>query len=113
MGKYRLVVLTRPKEGADAEYNDWYSNRHLADVVAVPGFRSAQRFQRVTKMSGDVGLDYLAIYEIDAESAEEALTQLSAASSDPEKMPISEALDQESIIAAVYEVCSPVVTSRD
>ncbi|HKX78444.1 MAG TPA: hypothetical protein VJM34_07995 [Novosphingobium sp.] len=112
MGRFQLVVISRPKDGRDAEYNDWYTNRHLADVVALPGFSSAQRFRRVAKVSGDVGMDHLAIYEIDADSAEDALASLNAASGDPEKMPISDALDLDAVVAAVYEVHSPVVTAQ-
>lgn len=41
---YYLYVLTEPTPERDAEYNDWYSNRHAPDVVSIPGFVSAQRY---------------------------------------------------------------------
>src|SRR5690606_19186746 len=50
---YAYVVLSNPVPGRDQEYNDWYSNRHLADVVAVPGFVSAQRFRLVDPEAED------------------------------------------------------------
>ncbi len=37
MPHYAYVVHSNPVAGREDEYNDWYSNRHLADVVAVPG----------------------------------------------------------------------------
>ena len=45
MAKHVFVVFTNPVEGKDATYNDWYDNRHLPDVLDVPGFVSAQRFR--------------------------------------------------------------------
>ena len=41
---YYLYVLNQPEPGREAEYNDWYSNRHAPDVVSIPGFVSAQRY---------------------------------------------------------------------
>jgi hypothetical protein len=43
--KYTLVVLTNAVEGKEAEFNEWYSKTHLKDVIAIPGFKSAQRFK--------------------------------------------------------------------
>ena len=45
MPKYTFMVLTNPVEGQEDIYNDWYNNRHLADVLKVPVFVSAQRFK--------------------------------------------------------------------
>jgi hypothetical protein len=41
---YYMYVLNEPEPGREAEYNDWYSNRHAPDVVSIPGFVSAQRY---------------------------------------------------------------------
>ncbi len=37
MAKYNLIALTNPLEGRDDEFNDWYTNVHLADVLKLPG----------------------------------------------------------------------------
>lgn len=42
---YKFVVLTNAVEGRDAEFNDWHSNVHLADVVAIPGILRAERYE--------------------------------------------------------------------
>jgi nitroreductase len=47
----------------DAEFNAWYENEHLPDVLNCPGFRAAARYRRV----GDD--KYLALYVADDESA--------------------------------------------
>ena len=44
MAKYTFVVLTNAVEGKDDAFDEWYTNTHLGDVLAVPGFVSAQRF---------------------------------------------------------------------
>ena len=44
----------------EQEFNQWYNNVHLPAVLAVPGFISGRRFQRV---SGDE-IRYMALYEL-------------------------------------------------
>lgn len=57
-----LVVLTRPLPGGDEEYNRWYDERHLPDVLhVIGGFTAAQRFERLGERAP---WPYLAIYEI-------------------------------------------------
>lgn len=41
---YFLLVFNEPVAGKEDEYNQWYDRQHAPDVVAVPGFVSAQRF---------------------------------------------------------------------
>ncbi len=43
---YVTLVFNEPQPGQDVEYNRWYDEEHLPDVVAVPGFVSGQRFRR-------------------------------------------------------------------
>src|SRR3546814_7682746 len=45
MKEYVYVVRSNPVTGREDEYNRWYSERHLADVMAVPGFVSARRYR--------------------------------------------------------------------
>ena len=66
MQRYTFVVLTNAVDGREAEYNDWYFNTHLADVTAIPGIVSAQRFVLAdSQRSGKQPYKYLAIYEIE------------------------------------------------
>lgn len=87
-----LVVLTEPVEGREDEYNAWYSDEHLADVLAAAGFRAAQRFRFAeSKLSRRPAARYLAIYEVDADRREEA-ERLLLETANTEAMPISDAL---------------------
>jgi hypothetical protein len=41
---YCLLVFSNPVAGQEDVYNKWYDAQHAPDVVAVPGFVTAQRF---------------------------------------------------------------------
>jgi hypothetical protein len=47
----------------EEEFNAWYDDEHLAERLAIPGFRSAQRW--VADVPAGVG-KYLATYELDS-----------------------------------------------
>lgn len=66
MGKYCLVVITTPVQGKDDEFNDWYTNQHIPDVLRVPGFISAQRLKIMPETS-DLPGRYIAIYQMETD----------------------------------------------
>ncbi|MGE0878961.1 MAG: hypothetical protein AB7L13_19060 [Acidimicrobiia bacterium] len=67
MGKGVLVVFSNPIEPSrEAEYNKWYDEIHVPDVVALPGFTGARRFKN-TGIGGPASHGYLAIYDYDGE----------------------------------------------
>jgi hypothetical protein len=70
MTDHRLIVFSAPTPGKEDEYHDWYNNTHLNEVIAIPGFAAAQRFELSTEqLDGFPGspYKYLAIYEFDRE----------------------------------------------
>lgn len=110
MPDYKLVVLSNPTAEREDEYNDWYNNQHLQDVVAVPGFLSAQRYRLNDAMGYDHAHRYLAIYELDSSDAANSVAELLRRRG-TEAMFISEALDLDGAIAGVFEPCSAVVNA--
>lgn len=74
-----LLVFTSPTPGKEAEYNEWYTDTHLREVLEVPGIVAAQRW----KVSDDADVEtehrYLAIYELDERPPAEAIAALIAA----------------------------------
>jgi hypothetical protein len=80
MKTYQVLVLTEPAAGMEDGYNDYYENRHLDEVLSTAGWKSAQRFRLGAQTAPQVGeacpLPYLAIYEAQAESADEVLAVL-------------------------------------
>jgi hypothetical protein len=100
VAEYRFIVFTDPVEGQEVEYNRWYDERHVPDVLSVPGFVSAQRF-RANAVRGAPPRGYVTIYEIETGDIEAVFADLSARSRTT-RMPISDALAPDSI-SYVYE----------
>jgi hypothetical protein len=109
MGKYKMIAFTDPISGREDEFNDWYDNHHLQDIVSTEGFPSAQRFKLHTVVSGEVKNQYIAIYEIDAPDPETALKAL-IEHSRTSGSPVSDAMDRTKNATAIYEACSEVVS---
>lgn len=106
MQKFVLQVLSNPVAGREDEYNRWYDEQHLADVLKVPGFLSAQRFTLASSDDTESTWRYLALYEFEAEDAAQAMAALTERAGGPE-MPLSEAMDMN-----VYSV-TPWVAITD
>jgi hypothetical protein len=67
------IVFSNPFEGKDDEFNEWYDNVHLPQVLAMPGVISAQRYDLRPLAREDwvgPGFRYMAIYEIDGDPDE-------------------------------------------
>jgi hypothetical protein len=108
MSTIRYLVLTRAVEGKLKEFESWYDGRHLRDVCAVPGIKSAKRYRVVKPFANGMEVphwDSVAIYEIDAQnpgSALEALNKIAYT----EAMPISDALGPQGVQFLIEEVAS-------
>jgi hypothetical protein len=99
MGKYNLIALTNPIEGREDDFNDWYTNEHLADVLKLPGVIAAQRYTlgEVQHRKGPLDWKYMAVYEIEIDDISETLNALAAASG-TETMPLSSALSPDRMV---------------
>jgi EthD domain len=105
-----LAVLTNPVSAdRDDEFNEWYTNTHLNDVLKVPGYVAATRFKLVDKpvLAGaeQPKHRYLAIYELDTDDVDRAAAQLQAAVQDS-GMFVSDSLDLATAMANFYEQVS-------
>jgi hypothetical protein len=77
MARHVFVVFSEPAEGQEDEYNDWYSNTHIHDLLKIPGLVRASRYvlsENVVTPTGPnaspaapSGQKYLALYEIEAD----------------------------------------------
>jgi hypothetical protein len=112
MTKHLFFAFTRPTPGREEEFNDWYDNEHLGDVLRVPGVTGAQRF-RITPQfeTPDLLHGYLAIYEIEAEDPQAALLAISGAAG-TDAMQISEALDSNAALTFLAKPISPHVIAK-
>ena|SRR5882724_236184 len=110
MPRYKLVVMTEPVEGREQEYNDWYQNIHLRDLVAVAGIKSAQRFRLSRTVVADAQpLPYLAIYEVETDDIDKTIEDLQNRTVDG-RIAISGSLQIQGAFGAVYEEFGTTVT---
>jgi len=99
-----LVVWSDPVAGRDDEYNRWYTDVHVRDVmqhaqgaIAVQRFRRASRLPRADGSASRHG--YLAIYEM----SDPAKFTAGHAIVFTDAMPISDAFDMQTTLDAYYD----------
>jgi hypothetical protein len=96
MTRYIYVVLSSPREGREEEYNEWYSNKHIPDVLGLGPFSAARRLKVTKSVFGPPPQQqYLAFYETDEDPAD-ALAVLEAARG-TDRLSGSDAIDPESV----------------
>ncbi|HYR17018.1 MAG TPA: hypothetical protein VEQ67_22805 [Mycobacterium sp.] len=72
MPKGIMYLQTMPvSPDKDADYNKWYNDTHLAEIVSVEGIVSARRF---APMDGNG--PYIAIYELDCDDLDAVVQRL-------------------------------------
>lgn len=64
MSQVLLITSVDIADGAEADFNRWYNEVHLPEVLACPGFARSTRYECT-----DGQPRYLAIYELDSEDA--------------------------------------------
>jgi hypothetical protein len=68
-----FAVHTNAVEGREDEFNDWYDDQHIPDVLAVPGFIRARRYEITDNLATPLTkFKYFAIYEIEGDPVEAA-----------------------------------------
>ena len=111
MKKFISIALTNPAEGREADYNAWYEEQHVFDVLAIPGIQSAQRFRLSEKSRQQLGYRYMALYEIESDNIEN-IHQAIAERAGTDAMPRSDAVGTDRLFLD-YEVISPRITAEE
>lgn len=71
--RLRYLVFSDPVEGREDEFNKWYDEVHVPEIVAMPGLISAQRY---TINDTEFGASmrgkhrYMVMYEMEGDPAE-------------------------------------------
>lgn len=114
--KYTFLAFTNPVAGKEAEYNKWYDEHHLIDVINVPGFVSARRFRLATTQfqfnTVTPAYRYLALYEIETDDVEGTLQEVVNRAGGIDMVMI-DAIDMNSLSSPVYEEITPLIPARD
>jgi hypothetical protein len=106
MAKALMVVGSNPTDPAqEAAFNEWYTEHHLDDVLAVAGFDTARRYtlSEVRPMLGTEPspFGYLAVYEIESDDLTATARELQAAL-DSGAIPLSETFDLNNFSVDFY-----------
>jgi hypothetical protein len=113
VARYKWLVFTNCAPGSDAEFNRWYDEVHVPDLLRVPGIVKVHRTsvagpQIVMLESGELAhssadhipFRYLAIYEFETDDPRAVLEEVRARANTPE-MEISPLLGN--VYTALYE----------
>src|SRR3546814_20850907 len=65
-----MIITEAPSAEEEAAFETWYVDRHMPDVLAVPGFTAAQRFRLAPAPDEDnAPARFLTIYEMETDDA--------------------------------------------
>jgi hypothetical protein len=101
-----MLVMSDPVEGREVQYNTWYEDVHLPQLLALDGIKSARRLRRARTLGERDAYAYLAIYEIETEDIDSVLENL-VNTATAGQFSMSDAIDSENTYAAVYEDLGP------
>jgi hypothetical protein len=104
-----MVVMSNPVPGREEEFERWYQEVHLPELVALDGFVSAQRFNREVTLGAAQSWPHMAIYEIESEDIEATIGALVTVA-EAGKLTMSGAIDTAATSAAVFKACGPAIT---
>jgi hypothetical protein len=105
LSRYRFVVLSNPVPGREDEFNEWYDQHHLREILAIPGIKSGQRFHRSdAQVSPSHPYEYLAVYEIETDDIAAVIAGLSDSSGRVR----SDAIDMGSTAVWIFDEMGPV-----
>jgi hypothetical protein len=97
--RFKLFALTNARPGREEEYERWSKDRHLADVLAVPGVISGECF----RLNGPVGQwQYFTLYEVETDDPDGLLQEIRARVG-TEVMPMSGSLDAKTAFMGLFE----------
>jgi hypothetical protein len=109
VAKFKMIALTTPVSGKEAEYHEWYQNVHLPQLVGFDGVDSAQRYKLVAKLMGADANQYLAVYDIETDDPMKLLGAMGEAGA-AGKMTQTDASDMGTTYTALFEACDELVT---
>lgn len=108
MARHILMAFSNALEGTDDEFNRWYNEVHLGDVLKVPGYVAAQRFEvSSAQMMPDPPYRYVALYEVETDDLAATLRELQ--NMPPEELPVSATWDYDRCATWWY---SPITDRR-
>jgi hypothetical protein len=96
MPKAIMFVQSRPSTPErDGEYNDWYTNTHIPEVLDIPGITAARRFKASDVAPPPDGAhQYCAVYELECDDLSAIMPALAERFADG-SMHMSDAMEMD------------------
>jgi len=101
-------VLAEPTPGNEAEFNDYYENLHLDEVLATTGWDTAQRFVLTDEAGEKCPHKHLAFYQVEADSPDDIIKKLN--DTRPQRQQ-SDALNRKTAALWVFSEAGPEHTA--
>lgn len=102
MARFTYTILSSAVPGREDEFAAWYRDRHLADVLKIPGVMSGRVFQLDFQRVYDLDAPswtLMTIYELEGDEPSTIIDSIRAASGS-EGMPMTDALTKAGMIQA-------------
>jgi hypothetical protein len=95
--KFLLLLQSNAAAGREEEFHEWYDNRHVPDLLAVPGIVSAQRYAvSALQPLQPQGHRYVALYEIETDDLARTMATIRERSG-TDLMPMSDAMSADRV----------------
>jgi hypothetical protein len=105
MGKKQLVlVLSEPTKGNESEFNQYYEDLHLDEVLQTTGWKTAQRYKLVEQAGQECPFPYLAVYEAESAEGKSAIATMNETRSQRQQ---SDAINRRTAAAWIFEAIGP------
>lgn len=111
MARYHIIVLSKPAAGREAEFDTWYTNQHIRDLVKVPGIISARRFKLVERHTQGVPQQYVAEYEVETNDIDATMAEVQQRLG-TDRMPMTDAFDMSTAAFLVAEAITEKVAAE-
>lgn len=80
MKKYSMVVFSRPVEGREDEYLEWYKGQHIHDLLDIPGFVGCRFYktadQQLIGTRAEKSFPYLMIWDWETDDVEQLMQEI-------------------------------------
>lgn len=111
---YRFMVLSKPTDGNEARYLDWYRGQHIHDLLRIDGFVAAQMFKLADAQYGTFPgpQRYLMMWEIATDDLASVFANVTENLRSGLTVP-SDAFDWENVMCVTVEPVSRRVTRAE
>lgn len=97
----QMMVFSTPRAGMEEEYNKWYEEVHIPDLLSIPGMKSCTRFRGQSVAGQPAEFAYCAVYEIDGDF-DAIMREMQARAADGRSQ-LSPAIDPAATKVTVWE----------